>query len=104
MNDRDAYLEDKQAQIDKWISQLARLDASCRNAGDEVRIKFEIQLKEFSENLNDLNAMFREFQELNDYGREKFRQVIEENWLELEDSFKSSIAEYEHLINEQIEK
>ena len=77
MIDRDTYLKDKQSQIDKWISRLACLDALCREAGDDVRIKFEVQLTEFSQNLNDLNAMFRQFMELNDYGREKFRQIIE---------------------------
>ncbi len=103
MTDRDSYLEDKQAQIDKWISQLARLHALCQETGDDVRIKFEVQLKEFSQNLDDLNDMFREFQGLNKYGREKYRQVIEMNWHELEESFKNSISEYENLIRAKTE-
>ncbi len=40
MVEREAYLDDKQAQINKWIAELARLDALCREAGEEVRIKF----------------------------------------------------------------
>ena len=102
--DRDNYLEDKQAQINKWIGQLARLDAICREAGDDVRIKFEVKLKDFSQNLNALNAMFREFQGLNEYGSEKYRQVIEKNWAELEESFISSITEYENLIHATTEE
>lgn len=99
MTDWDTYLENKQTQINSWIGKLARLDALYREAGDDVRIKFEVKLKEFSENLDELNVMFREYKELNEYGREKLRQLIEKNWRELEESFKSSISEYEHLIS-----
>jgi uncharacterized coiled-coil protein SlyX len=98
MIDRDSYLEDKQARIDIWISQLARLDGLCREAGDDVRVQFEVQLAEFRQNLKELNDMIREFQKLNDYGREKFREVVDKNWNKLEESFERSFSEYEHLI------
>ena len=104
MIDSEVYLEGKQAQINKWIAQVARLDTLCLEAGEDVRTKFEFQIKVFGHNLKELNSMFREFKGLNEYGRETFRQLIEKNWGELEESYNSSISEYEHLIRARIEE
>ena len=98
MINREVYLEEKQAQIDMWIGKLDHLDALCRDAGNDVKGEFKDQIKELSQNLDELDSMFSEFQELNDYGREKFRNVVEKNWREIEESFEYSISEYEHMI------
>ena len=103
MIDMDPHLEDKQAQINKWIGILARLDVLCREAGEEVWIKSEFYISEFRQNLQELNLMFRKFQELNDYSREKFNKVVEENWNKLEESFEQSVSEYEHQCKAWIE-
>lgn len=98
MVDSEVYLESKRAQIAEWIVQLAQLDSLYRETGDDVGIKTDVHLKQFTQHLDDLNAIFSGFQELNEYGREKFRQIIEDSWSEVEESFKSSISKYEHLI------
>lgn len=100
MADRNSYLADKQVQINRWIGQLARLDALCQEAGDDVRIQFAVQLAEFSQNLEELNAMILEFRDLNSYGREKFKIVMEKNWGELKESFEQSLSQYKYLIEQ----
>lgn len=97
MTDRDAYLEDKHDRIDRWIGQLARLDALCREAGEDVRIQFEVQLEEFSRQLRELQTMFLEFENLNEESRDKFSHLVEKNWNELEESYKASVSQFESL-------
>ncbi|UCH81842.1 MAG: hypothetical protein JSW20_04250 [Nitrospiraceae bacterium] len=94
---RDYFFEDKQTQINRWISQLARLDALCREAGDDVRIKFEVQLQEFSEHLEQLKNIFCDVEKLNIDSREKFNSLVEKNWNDLQESFERSVSEYEYL-------
>jgi len=98
MLESDIYLESKRAQIAEWIAQLAQLDILYRIAGDDVDINADVDFLKFRQHLNDLNAIVSGFQELNEHGRDKFRQIIEESWCELEENFKSSISKYEHLI------
>jgi len=97
------YLERKQSQVHVWICQLARLDALCRQAGKSVEGEFEDQISELGDNLEELHSMFQEFQELNDDGREKFIQVVERNWNEIEEGFNNSLSEYEYLIRARTE-
>lgn len=101
MTDRDAYLEDKQARIDRWIGQLARLDALCRKAGDDVRIQFEVQLTEFSQQLRELQKIFLEFENLTEESRDRFSHLVEKNWDGLEESYKESVSQFEFLHREK---
>lgn len=103
MINREDYLKDKQAQIDKWIAQLARLNALRREAGDDVRIKFEVQLTEFSQHLRELQQIFLKFEDLSEDSRNKFRRLVEKYWKELEESFEKYVSEYEHLCKRWIE-
>lgn len=97
MIDRDAYLKEKLEQIRLWIDQLARLDALSREADEDIRMKFEIQITELHQNLKELQNIFFEFEALGEESRNKFRNVVERNWTELEDSFKRSVSHYEHM-------
>jgi len=103
MVDHNSYLKDRQAQINVWIYQLARLDALSREAAADIRIKFEIQLAELYQTLKEFQQMFAEFEDLSDESRTKFRNLLEKNWDELEESFERSVSEYELLCKVQTE-
>jgi hypothetical protein len=97
MTDRDAYLNEKLEQISLWIDELSRLDALSREADEDIRMKFEIQITELHQNLKELQAIFLEFEVLSAESRNKFRNLVERNWTELEDGFKRSVSHYEDL-------
>jgi hypothetical protein len=97
MIDRDIYLREKQAQINLWLCEIDRLDALSREADDDVRTAFEIQITELLQNLKELQHMFLEFEVLSEESKNKFRNLLERNWSELEEGFKRSVSQYERL-------
>ena len=100
MSETDTYLKEKQSQIDKWITELARLDALCGEGHEEERIKFELQLKGFSDNLWEIQKMFSDFERLNEESRERFRSLIEMHWTGLEENFKRSVSEFREIFRD----
>jgi predicted nuclease with TOPRIM domain len=103
MADQNSYLKDKQSQVNQWICQIARLEALSRETTDDIRIKFDIQFAELHQNLKEFQQMFLEFEGLGEESRNKFRNLVEKNWNELEESFERSLSEYEHLCKVQTE-
>lgn len=97
MFDRKTYINNKHSQINRWIAELARLDALCRENGETARVRFEAQLKDFSQTLKELQLLLAAFEDLDEKSKEKFITLIESKWPELESSFNQSVSDFERI-------
>lgn len=45
MKERDAYVEKLKAQLDQWNAEIARMEAKAHQAGADMRIKYQEQIR-----------------------------------------------------------
>jgi len=92
MTERDTYIEKKKTRIDRWIAELAILDARAREAGEEQRIIFEVQMKEFSDELKQMKKVLEDLENAGEDSWHELRGEAETRWNSLQESYKETLT------------
>lgn len=94
MSDQTIYIKEKSSQIDHWIAELAKMDELAREAGEEVRIKLEVQMNEFSQDLKAMQNMLKEIENADEDKWEELRVRADKTWISLTNSYDSVKSEF----------
>lgn len=92
MTERDTYIKTKKTRIDRWIAELAILDTRAREAGEEQRIIFEVQMKEFSDELKQMKQVLEDLENAGEDSWHELRGEADIRWNSLQESFKETVA------------
>ena len=77
---RDAYLKKLKYQLDEWSADIDRLEAKAKSAGQDVRIKYQNEIKDIRGKMNKAREKFEEIQSAGEDKWESLKDEAEEFW------------------------
>ena len=104
MTTRDAYLEKLKSQLDEWGKDIDRLDRETSKADAKAKIKYEEQINELRQNVEEAQQTLTTIRDANENTWEDLKQGAETIWDLYKNSFKKAKSEFKRGYKEGLEE
>jgi len=104
MTTREAYLEKLKAQLDEWDKDLEGLDRETSKADAKTKIKYEEQIKELRQNVEEAQQTLTKIRDASENTWEDLKQGAETIWDMYKNSFKKAKYEFKRGYREGLEE
>ena len=104
MTTREAYLEKLKAQLDEWNKDLDGLDRETSKADAKTKIKYEEQIKELRQNVEEAQQTLTKIRDASENTWEDLKQGAETIWDMYKNSFKKAKSEFKRGYREGLEE
>ena len=94
MTTREAYLERLKAQLDEWDKDIEGLDRETSKADTKTKIKYEEQIKDLRQNVEEAQQTLTKIRDGSDNAWEDLKQGAETIWDVYKNSFKKAKSEF----------
>lgn len=92
---RDAYVEMLKEQLDKWNTELDKLEAKADRTRTEGKLEYEKQMADLKERRKDLEDKIDEIQQAGEGAWEDLKAGVEIAWDALGDAIKSATSKFQ---------
>ena len=89
MNDRELYQQKRQAQLDEWKAEVARLKAKASMASADEQLKMNKRIKDLEHGIDERRTELSELAEASEDAWESLRDGVDSAW----DSLKSAVGD-----------
>lgn len=94
MSQREIYLEKLKVQLDKWNSEIDRLEAKLKEFEIAGRQKYEVEMRELREKRNEARAKLSELQEISEDAWEDLAHGVERSWDIIKESIEHAMSRF----------
>ena len=89
MNDKELYQQKKQAQLDEWKAEVAKLKAKASGASADAQLEMNKQIKALESQIEENKAKLSELSKAGADAWESLKEGVESAW----NSLKSAVSD-----------
>ncbi|MBQ0745264.1 MAG: coiled coil domain-containing protein [Marinobacter sp.] len=89
MSDRELYRQKRQAQLDEWRAEVAKLRARASGASAGTQLEMRKKIKELESKIDEGKAKLSQLAEASDDAWESLKDGVESAW----DTLKSAVGD-----------
>lgn len=89
MTDKELYQQKKQAQLDEWKAEVAKLKAKASGASADAQLEMNKQIKALESQIEENKAKLSELSKAGEDAWESLKEGVESAW----DSLKSGVSD-----------
>ncbi len=96
MTDKELYRQKKQAQLEMWKADIAKLKARTSLLSAEIQIEAHKQIKALETRMDDSNSKLAELAEAGEEAYKSLKSNIETMWDSLKNGLNDITAKFKH--------
>lgn len=94
MNDRELYQQKRQAQLDKWKAEVARLKAKASMASADEQLEMNKRIKELEQGIDARRTELLELAEASEDAWESLKDGVDSAWNSLRSAVGDAAAAF----------
>jgi predicted nucleic acid-binding Zn-ribbon protein len=96
MSTKDQYVEQRQAEMDKWNAEIEALEAKIKTAAGDAKAKLahEEQINALRQKRDEAKAKLSEIRTAGDDRWEDLKDGLEHTWTSIKDGFEKVAAKF----------
>lgn len=94
MNEKELYQQKRQAQLDEWKAEVAKLKAKASGASADAQLELIREIKALEGKIEQGKAKLAELAEASDEAWDSIKDGVESGWKSMTSAFRDAAAKF----------